>query len=59
MWCGRSNEAILVLSDEGVVYRSRDQGQTWRKLQKTMMERGREILDEGQDVSKLKIAKPL
>jgi Ni/Co efflux regulator RcnB len=26
MWCGTSNEVILVLTDAGTVYRSRDRG---------------------------------
>lgn len=33
MWCGSNNEAILVLSDKGTVYRSRDRGVSWKKLQ--------------------------
>jgi Ni/Co efflux regulator RcnB len=32
MWCGTSNEVILVLTESGTVYRSRDRGATWRKL---------------------------
>ncbi len=26
MWCGKENEAILVLTDKGILYRSRDKG---------------------------------
>jgi len=32
MWCGNSNDVILVLTTMGTVYRSRDKGQTWRKM---------------------------
>ena len=32
MWCGKSNEAILVLTERGSVYKSRDRGATWKKL---------------------------
>lgn len=36
MWCGPSNEVILVLTERGSVYRSRDRGSQWRKLQQVM-----------------------
>jgi photosystem II stability/assembly factor-like uncharacterized protein len=36
MWCGPQNEVILVLSEQGTVYRSRDRGSQWRKLQQVM-----------------------
>ena len=32
LWCGRSNEAILVITETGNLYRSRDRGQTWKKM---------------------------
>lgn len=32
MWCGAQNEAILVLTQLGTVYRSRDKGSSWKKL---------------------------
>jgi hypothetical protein len=32
MWCGNSNEVILVLTNKGTVYRSRDRGTSWKKL---------------------------
>ena len=32
MWCGASNEVILVLTEPGTVYRSRDRGSSWKKL---------------------------
>lgn len=33
MWCGQNNEAILVLTEGGVLQRSRDRGLTWKKMQ--------------------------
>lgn len=33
MWCGSDDEIILVLTDKGSVYRSRDNGYTWKRLQ--------------------------
>lgn len=33
MWCGQNNEAIIVLTEAGTVYRSRDKGVSWKKLQ--------------------------
>lgn len=32
MWCGSNNEAILILTEKGSVYRSRDRGDSWTKL---------------------------
>jgi photosystem II stability/assembly factor-like uncharacterized protein len=32
MWCGNTNEVILVQSYSGTVYRSRDRGESWKKL---------------------------
>ncbi len=32
MWCGSNNEAILVLTNLGSIYRSRDRGTSWKKL---------------------------
>jgi photosystem II stability/assembly factor-like uncharacterized protein len=45
MWCGTSNEVILVLSNAGTVYRSRDRGQGWKKLQGLMAQTGNEVKD--------------
>ena len=32
MWCGGKNDVILVHTNEGIVYRSRDRGDSWKKL---------------------------
>jgi hypothetical protein len=32
MWCGGRNDVILVHTTEGIVYRSRDRGDSWKKL---------------------------
>jgi hypothetical protein len=50
LWCGALNEAILVLTDPGTLYRSRDRGQTWKKLQSLMGKTGASVLDQGQQV---------
>lgn len=36
LWCGTSNEVILVQTQGGTVYRSRDKGQSWKKLHAVM-----------------------
>jgi photosystem II stability/assembly factor-like uncharacterized protein len=46
MWCGTSNEVILVLTSAGTVYRSRDRGQRWKKLQGVMAKTGNEVKDD-------------
>ena len=51
MWCGTSNEVILVLTNVGTVYRSRDRGQAWKKLQGIMATAGNEVKDNDQEVS--------
>jgi len=38
MWCGDDNSIILSKTTEGSIYRSRDQGENWKKLEKTMMQ---------------------
>ena len=46
MWCGSSNEAILVLSEKGSIYRSRDKGISWKKLQTMLNKSGQQVADE-------------
>jgi len=50
MWCGSSNEVILVLTDPGTVYRSRDRGASWKKLQSMMTSVGTQVADQDQEV---------
>lgn len=45
LWCGNNNEVILVLSNKGSVYRSRDRGTTWKKLQSIMASIGTKVAD--------------
>ena len=51
MWCGNTNEVILVQSEAGTVYRSRDRGDSWKKLHSIMHQTGLSVVDEGQTVS--------
>jgi hypothetical protein len=48
MWCGNTNEAILLLSEKGTIYRSRDRGSSWRKLGNILKKTGESVADEGQ-----------
>jgi hypothetical protein len=52
MWCGNTNEVILVQSEMGTIYRSRDRGDSWKKLHSMMHQTGMSVIDEGQTVSK-------
>ena len=36
MWCGNTNEVLLVQSESGTIYRSRDRGESWKKLHSYM-----------------------
>lgn len=51
LWCGQSNDVILVQSEAGTVYRSRDRGDSWKKLHSIMHQTGMSVLDDGQTVS--------
>jgi len=48
MWCGNTNEVILVQTDAGTIYRSRDRGDSWKKLHSYMHQTGMNVLDDGQ-----------
>ena len=52
MWCGGQNEVILILTEKGTVYRSRDRGSSWKKLQSVMRQVGGEVADTDQEVSR-------
>ena len=47
MWCGQENEAVLVKTKEGSVYRSRDRGATWKRLHGEMKKHGGQVADQG------------
>ena len=32
MWCGNENDVILVLTEKGTLYRSRDRGTSFKRL---------------------------
>lgn len=51
MWCGNTNEVILVQTDAGTIYRSRDRGDSWKKLHSYMHQTGMNVIDDGQTVS--------
>ena len=45
LWCGKGNEVILVHTAEGIVYRSRDRGDSWKKLSQLMANTGGKVQD--------------
>jgi len=55
LWCGSSDETILVQTDDGTVYRSRDRGANWKRLKSLMQKQGQSVADVDQDVSALKM----
>lgn len=55
MWCGNQNEVILVLTQRGTVYRSRDRGSSWKKLQSVMAQAGSQVADPEQEVSDIRL----
>ena len=52
MWCGPTNEVILVQSNSGTIYRSRDRGDSWKKMHSIMKQTGERVVDDGETVSK-------
>jgi photosystem II stability/assembly factor-like uncharacterized protein len=53
MWCGNTNDVILVQSNLGTIYRSRDRGESWKKLHTIMQQTGMSVIDDNQTVSTL------
>jgi len=51
LWCGSTDETILVQTDDGTVYRSRDRGANWKRLKSLMQKQGQAVADVDQDVS--------
>jgi len=47
LWCGQENEAVLVKTKEGTVYRSRDRGATWSRLHGQMHKHAGAVADQG------------
>ena len=55
MWCGNTNEVILVQTEKGTVYRSRDRGDSWKKLHSIMQKTGESVIVDGtQEIGKVK-----
>lgn len=50
LWCGSNDEIVLMQTTEGVVYRSRDRGGTWKKLQGLLIKQGMQVKDDEQQV---------
>ena len=46
MWCGYNNEIIMMHTSEGLLYRSRDRGLSWKKMQSTLHKQGYNVADE-------------
>ena len=50
LWCGGSKEIVLILSDNGSVYRSTDKGFKWNKLTEVFQRAGYVELEKGENV---------
>ena len=51
LWCGNNDEIILLHSADGSIYRSRDRGESWKRLKNLMMKQGSTVVDQDQEVS--------
>ena len=45
LWCGSTDETILVQTDDDTVYRSRDRGANWKRLKSLMQKQGQSVAD--------------
>jgi hypothetical protein len=45
MWCGSQDETVLVKTDDGSIYRSRDRGSNWKRLRSLMTKQGSTVAD--------------
>lgn len=50
LWCGGSQEIVLVLSDNGSVYRSTDKGFKWNKMIEIFQKTGYVEIESGENV---------
>ena len=50
VWCGDHDESVLVLTDDGKLFKSRDQGYSWKKLTKHLTQSAEEVLESGQEI---------
>jgi hypothetical protein len=46
MWCGQNDESILVQTSDGTIYRSKDRGNSWKKLKTLMQIQGKKVADD-------------
>jgi len=50
LWCGGSKEIVLILSDNGSVYKSIDKGFKWTKMTDVFQRTGYVELEQGENV---------
>ena len=53
LWCGGDKEIVLILSDNGSIYRSTDKGFKWTKMTEIFQRTGYVELEKGESVSKI------
>lgn len=53
MWCGSSDENILIHTSDGSIYRSRDKGANWKRLRSLMEKFASTVADDKQEVREL------
>jgi len=49
IWCGHNNEIIILLTETSSVYRSKDKGNTWEKLNPTLIDDAKNIRENKKD----------
>ena len=49
IWCGKNDEIIILLTETSSVYRSKDKGITWEKLNPTLIDDAKNIRENKKD----------
>lgn len=53
LWCGGNNDVILMHTADGGLYRSRDRGNSWKRLKALFNKQGYSVADQDQDIGKV------
>jgi photosystem II stability/assembly factor-like uncharacterized protein len=54
LWCGNDNESILVHTDDGVIFRSRDKGNNWKRMVSLMATHANNVADDDQSIGRVR-----
>ena len=53
MWCGNTDEVVLMHTMDGFIYRSRDRGLSWKRLKSLLHKQAITVADDDQDLGRV------